>query len=146
MEIIVGSIIVKDNKILMVKEAKKQCYSKWSFPAGHLEKNETIFEGAKRETLEETGCKVELKKVLPILMKNDENKNVMIFNFLSDILEENDEYHTSEILETKWLDIEEIKRMKEDEFRSYSVVKNVLKSIEDNNFNELSIIENLYDI
>ena len=33
MEIIVGSIIVKDNKILMVKEAKKQCYSKWSLKA-----------------------------------------------------------------------------------------------------------------
>ena len=143
---IAGCFIVRDNKILMVQEAKEKAYKKWSIPVGHVEKNENITDAALRETLEETGCKVELKKVLPILMKNDENKNVMIFNFLSDILEENDEYHTSEILETKWLDIEEIKRMKEDEFRSYSVVKNVLKSIEDNNFNELSIIENLYDI
>lgn len=38
----------------MVKEAKKNCYGKWAFPAGHLEKNETIFEGVKRETKEET--------------------------------------------------------------------------------------------
>ncbi len=146
MEIIAGSIIVKDNKILMVKEAKKECYSKWSFPAGHLEKNETIFEGAKRETLEETGCKVELKKVLPILIKNDDNKNVMILNFLADLLEDNEEYHTDEILETKWIEIEEMKRMKVDEFRSYSVVKNVLQSIENKNLYELDIIKDIYDI
>ena len=38
MEIIVGGIIEKDNKILMVKEAKKKCYGKWNVPAGHLEK------------------------------------------------------------------------------------------------------------
>lgn len=53
-EIIVGAIVVKNNKILMVKEAKKNCYGKWAFPAGHLEKNKTIFEGVKRETKEET--------------------------------------------------------------------------------------------
>ena len=53
-EIIVGAIVVKNNKILMVKEAKKNCYGKWAFPAGHLQKNETIFEGVKRETKEET--------------------------------------------------------------------------------------------
>ena len=45
MEIIVGGIIEKDNKILMVKEAKKKCYGKWNVPAGHLENGETIFEG-----------------------------------------------------------------------------------------------------
>ena len=37
MEIIVGGIIEKDNKILMVKEAKKKYYGKWNVPAGHLE-------------------------------------------------------------------------------------------------------------
>ena len=45
MEIIVGGIIEKDNKILMVKEAKKKCYGQWNVPAGHLENGETIFEG-----------------------------------------------------------------------------------------------------
>lgn len=70
MEIISGTIILKNNKILMVKESKKECYGKWAFPAGHIEKNETIFEGAKRETIEETGCEVTLKKAFPILVYN----------------------------------------------------------------------------
>ncbi len=42
MKIIAGCIIEKDNKILMVKEAKKKCYGQWNFPAGHLEGNETV--------------------------------------------------------------------------------------------------------
>ena len=36
MEIIVGAIVIKNNKILMVKEAKKSCYGQWNFPAGHV--------------------------------------------------------------------------------------------------------------
>lgn len=60
MIVIAGCIIEKDNKILMVKEAKKKCYGQWNFPAGHLEENETIKEAAIREVYEETGCKVKL--------------------------------------------------------------------------------------
>ena len=74
MEIIVGTITVKENKILMVKEAKEECRGKWAFPAGHLENNESVFEGAKRETQEETGCIVELKKAFPILVHNNRKK------------------------------------------------------------------------
>jgi ADP-ribose pyrophosphatase YjhB (NUDIX family) len=66
MLIIAGCIIVKENKILMVKEAKKKCYGQWNFPAGHVEENELIMDAAIRETYEETGCKVNLTGVLPI--------------------------------------------------------------------------------
>ena len=60
MKIIVGGIIEKDNKILMVKEAKKKCYGKWNVPAVHLENGETIFEGAIREIFEETGLNIKI--------------------------------------------------------------------------------------
>lgn len=143
METIVGAIIIKENKILMVKEAKKKCYSKWAFPAGHLEKGETILEGAKRETLEETGCKVELEKAFPILVGNIKDKNIMMIHFLADLVEDNLLYNTDEILETKWIDIEQIKNMKEEEFRSYEVVKNILENLEEQNLYDLNIIKDV---
>ena len=37
MTIVAGSLIVRDNKILMVQEAKKSCYGQWNFPAGHVD-------------------------------------------------------------------------------------------------------------
>lgn len=143
MEIIAGTIIFKDGKILMVKEAKKECRSKWAFPAGHIEKNETIFEGAKRETLEETGCKTELKKAFPIIVHNSEKMNIIMLHFLADIVEEGFEYFTNEILETKWLTLNEIKNMREDEFRSYPVIKTIIDSIENEKLYNLEVIKNL---
>lgn len=126
METIVGTILLKNNKILMVKEAKKECYSKWSFPAGHLEENEDVFEGAKRETLEETGCSVELRKAFPILLSNQ----YMMIHFLSDLKDDSSMYHKDEILETKWISIDEIKKMQEEDFRCYPVVRDIIKCLE----------------
>ena len=148
MEIIVGSIILKDNKILMVRESKEKCYGKLSFPAGHLKIGEKIFDGAKRETLEETGCKVELKKALPIFVHNDKDakEKVILIHFLADLIEENLTYDTDEILETKWIEIKELKNMKKENFRSYPVLKSVIDSIESNNLYELEIFKNLPNI
>ena len=64
--IIVGGVIEKDGKFLLVQEAQERCRGKWNIPAGHLDPNETVLEGAKREAFEECGCKVEITGVLQI--------------------------------------------------------------------------------
>ena len=137
METIVGTIILKDGKILMVKEAKEKCYGKWAFPAGHIEPNEAIYDGAKRETYEETGCTVELKKAFPVFLKNTNDSKIVMMHFLSDLVNEENSYDKDEILETKWISIDEIKNMDEKEFRSSAVVKQIINDIEK---------QNLYDI
>ncbi len=146
MEIIAGVIILKDNKILMVKEAKKECKGKWSFPAGHIKKNETIFDCAKRELLEETGCKAELKKTFPIIVHNYDNRNFMIIYFLADFIENNRDYNKNEIQETKWISIDEIKNMKQKEFRSYPIIKSLIENLEMKELYELQVFKNLETI
>lgn len=74
MDIVAGCIIKRDNKILMVQEAKEKYYGQWNFPAGHIEDGENMLEGAIREVKEETGCDVKLTGVLP--MKIEEIKNM----------------------------------------------------------------------
>lgn len=143
MEIIVGAIIIKNNKILMVKEAKKNCYGKWAFPAGHLEENETIFEGVKRETKEETGCDIELKQVFPIITNG---KNIIMIHILADLVSEAVSYNKDEIIETKWIELEELKKMKNDELRSYPVVNFILQNLEKEKLYELHIIQNLTNL
>ncbi len=146
METIVGTIILKDNKILMVKEAKEKCYGKWSFPAGHIEPNETIYEGAKRETLEETGCTVNLKKAFPVFLKNTEDSKIVMMHFLSDLIEESNNYDTNEIIEKKWISLNEIKNMNEQEFRSSAVVKQIINDIEKQNLFDLNIVKDMPQI
>lgn len=146
METIVGTIILKDGKILMVKEAKEKCYGKWAFPAGHIEPNEAIYDGAKRESYEETGCTVELKKAFPVFLKNTNDSKIVMMHFLSDLVNEENSYDKDEILETKWISIDEIKNMDEKEFRSSAVVKQIINDIEKQNLYDLDIVKDMPQI
>lgn len=142
MKVIAGCIIVKNNKILMVKEAGKDCYGQWNFPAGKIEEFEKITDGAIREVFEETGCKVKLKGVLPIKLVDLEKETHIIISFTADMLEENIRFDKDEILDVKWIDIEEIKNMTEKELRGYKANLKVVENIEKNQIYPIEIFDN----
>lgn len=141
MKVIAGCVIRKDNKILMVKEAKKQCYGQWNYPAGHLEEGEKITEGAVRETLEETGCQVKLTGVLPIATVDLKEETHVLIRFTAEILEENISFNKQEILDVKWLDIDEIKKFKKEELRGYDVNIKAIYALENNHVYPLEIFD-----
>ena len=73
--IVVGGVVRKNGKYLLVQEAQEKCRGKWNVPAGILDPNETIFEGAKREVFEESGFNVNLTGIATIgnrVLKDDE--------------------------------------------------------------------------
>lgn len=129
MKIIVGGIIEKDGKYLLVQEAKKKCKYKWNFPAGHLEENESIIEGAKREIYEECGCEVELNGLLKIgnFVVNDDN--VILFAFKAKLLNDSINFNSLEILDVKWFSYDEIINMK-NELRDYEWILSVIQNNE----------------
>ena len=49
-----GGIVGKNGKVLLVKVTNLQGQVVWTFPKGHLEKNETPLKAALREVEEET--------------------------------------------------------------------------------------------
>lgn len=142
MKVIAGCIIKRDNKILMVKEAGKDCYGKWNYPAGKVEEFEKITDGALREVLEETGCKVKLTGVLPIASVDIENETHIIIRFTAEILKEDIRFDTKEILDVKWIDIDDIKNMKREEFRGYELNKKTIDDIENDNIYPIQIFDN----
>lgn len=54
----VGVILVKDNKVLLLKRKNAHGEGTWSFPGGHLEFNEEFEDCVAREVEEETGIAV----------------------------------------------------------------------------------------
>ncbi len=57
-KMVVGCIPVSREKILMCKRNIEPRKGKWTLPAGYLETNESVQDGAARETLEETKAEV----------------------------------------------------------------------------------------
>ena len=111
MPIIVGGLVEKDNKYLLVQESKPKCYGKWNIPAGHLDPGESIFDGAKREIKEETNCDVELTGVCNIGNHIVPNDTFVAIVFTTKLLTDTVKPQAGEILEAKWFTYEEIVAM-----------------------------------
>lgn len=108
-----------------------------------MDENELITDAAIREAYEETGCKVKLTGVLPIstVILKDGVTAIMV-KFTADIIEENIKFDTNEILDVKWIDIEEVKNMTEQELRGYDTGIQLLKNFEDKKVYPMEIFDN----
>lgn len=138
--IVVGGVIEKDGKFLLVQEAQEKVRGKWNLPAGQLDANETLFDGAKREIFEECGCRVELTGVLQIGNKLIENDSLVSVIFSTKLLEDNIVFNEKEILDVKWFTYEEILNMK-DELRSYGLVEGAISAFLNNRISNIDIVK-----
>ncbi len=142
MEIITGVIILKHNKVLMVKESKKECYGKLAFPAGHLEGGEMIIEAAKRELKEETGYSADLIKVFPIITFSGKRPMIMI-HFLGQNEKLVQKCETDEILGLEWVDISDFHNLDSSQFRNYEVFELIINSLLNNQIYDLDLLKSL---
>src|ERR1700733_6428893 len=73
----VGSIIIEDSRVLLVKRAHPPLLAQWSIPGGVLEVGELLREAAIREAREETGLIVEPGELLGVydrILRNVEQR------------------------------------------------------------------------
>lgn len=139
-KVVTGGVLEKEGKYLLVQENQKICKGKWNIPAGGLDGNESLIEGAKREIYEETGCKVEITGILEIVNEILEGVNVVCFFFDTKIIEENIKMDGEEISNIKWFTYEEILNMK-DELRADGYFLSTIKNKRDNKIQPTEIIK-----
>ena len=60
-EIAVGAVVIRDEKVLLVKRRKPPGKGLWSIPGGRVELGETLKEAAEREVKEEAGVIIRAK-------------------------------------------------------------------------------------
>ncbi len=65
-KVVVGSIVVHEGKVLLCRRAIEPRRGYWTIPAGYLELQETVEEGAQREALEESGARLQLDGILAV--------------------------------------------------------------------------------
>lgn len=104
---VVSVLIIYKDKILIGKRAEEPAKGKWAFVGGHLEKGETLRQAAIRETREETGLKIKIKKKLKTrkVLHGEDEYRVHFF------VAETKNPHlrlNAETIEAKWLEPEQI--------------------------------------
>ena len=140
MPIIVGGVLEKDGKYLLVQEAQEKCRGKWNLPAGHMDPNETIFEATKREIREECGLEVELSGVCQIGNQKLENDAFVSMIFTTRVLDDDIKFDPQEILDVKWFSYEEILSMKE-QLRNEKLILGAIDNIRNGLVAPISIVE-----
>lgn len=109
--VVVGGIIQRDDKYLLIQEAKAECRGRWWTPTGHVESGESLLAGVIREIKEECGFDVKPTGIVLIAEQNE--RDYLGIYFATEIMTDKLSYNSEEILDAKWFSHEEILAMQE---------------------------------
>jgi len=110
-----ATIISHNNKILLVQENKEIAKGKYSLPCGKLEFGEEIIDCAIRETKEETGLDVKIKKCIGIYQRPASKEDTNTIFFVFEAKPSSGEITTCEDHpEVKYFSIEEIEKIEKE--------------------------------
>jgi ADP-ribose pyrophosphatase len=112
----VGAVVLKDNRVLLVRRAKPPAQGLWAIPGGSVELGETLQQAAEREIIEETGITIQAKKPVYTfdLIEKDENNRVRFHYVIVDLMAD---YISGKPLpgddadEVRWVSSEELKNL-----------------------------------
>lgn len=109
--IAVTAVIIRDQKILLVKRAAHISEAgKYALPGGFLNRDETMSEGIAREIKEETGYEVQSSQLFRIIdnpNRPNENRQNVEFAYLAEVGEQTGK-PDDESSEVKWFDLDKL--------------------------------------
>jgi 8-oxo-dGTP diphosphatase len=107
--IVAGVVLKRDGKFLLVQEKLPKAYKLWNLPAGKVEEGYSIEETAIKEAKEESGFDCKLIKLIDIYQEDAERP--VRHAFFAEITGGSLQIPEDEILDAKWLSLEEIRDM-----------------------------------
>lgn len=83
----VGAVVVKDDRVLLVRRAHEPNCGRWSIPGGAVELGETLAQAAEREVREECQVEIVMDGILSTfdLIQRDKNGNIRYHYLLIDV-------------------------------------------------------------
>lgn len=109
---VAGVVIRSDEgKYLLVQEKQPKAYSLWNLPAGWIDEGETPQQAAIREAKEEAGLDVELVQQEPLLKSLNDDGTRELISFLAKVTGGDLKPQESELLDAKWLSVQEIEAL-----------------------------------
>lgn len=109
----VAGVVIKNDKgqLLLVQEKWRDVSGLWNLPAGIQDKGETLQETAVREAKEETGYIVRITNADPLVVKVSDRSGRTLNSFAAEITSGELKINSNELLDAKWLTLDEIKKL-----------------------------------
>jgi ADP-ribose pyrophosphatase YjhB (NUDIX family) len=107
-KVVVGVIIERDSRLLLLRRAIEPRRGTWTFPAGYMEIDETAEEAAVRETEEEVGLKVKLGPLVGAYSRPVPHGPGIIVVVFRSSRPTGRVRAGREALETRWFDLDDI--------------------------------------
>ncbi len=124
----VGAVIIENNKILLIKD---KIWKQFKLPGGYIDDKENISYALQREVFEETGIKIELHSIVSLghfYPSQFEKSNLYIVCSAKPLSHEINIIDTDEIIEAKWMDLEEYFNCEEIHDYNKNLVKTAIKN------------------
>lgn len=106
----VGALVMKDEKLLLVRRMHNPGKGKWTNPGGFIEQHETIESTVVREVLEETGVNVRVNRIIGLGDKPGKVHDTYI-TFLMDYVSGEPKADRIEVDEAGFYSFEEMKQL-----------------------------------
>jgi ADP-ribose pyrophosphatase YjhB (NUDIX family) len=138
--LVVSVSIIKDEKVLMIKENKPNVIDKWNFPSGRIETGEDILYAARREVKEETGLDVELTGTTGVYNFISSSRNqVIMFHFIGEVTGGSINLEEDEIIDSNWMKVRDLVNSNDEELRNPKLIKQIAKCLVNNSFNSTDL-------
>ena len=78
-KLVAGAIVELEGEIVLIQRAIEPGYGKWTFPGGFVERGEVAEAAAARETLEETGLRIETSGIVGLYSYEGQIPAIAVF-------------------------------------------------------------------
>jgi 8-oxo-dGTP diphosphatase len=83
-ELAVGAVVVRDDRLLLIRRGRGVGAGRWSLPGGRVEPAETLAAAVRRELAEETGLQVRVGPLCGIAERISDQAHYVILDFWAD--------------------------------------------------------------
>ena len=134
-------VIQRDNRFLLVEEAKGGPFTVFNQPAGHVETGEGPMAAILREVQEETAWRVTLRGYLGLYVFHKDGQTFHSHGFIAEPAEFLDTPLDTDIIATHWLTLAEIRALSaQQRLRSPLVLKRIEDAVSERCY-PLSVIQ-----